>query len=114
MDEEARCVARHLRISPRKCRLVADQVRGLPVGDALQVLRFSPHKAARLLRKTVESALANAEHNHGGDMDLLRVRKVLVDEGPTLKRFRPRARGRAGKILKRSSHITVVLSEAKE
>ena len=70
---ETRCISRYQRISPRKCRRVADQVRSLPVGEALELLRFSPHKAAQLLRKTVESALANAENNHGADIDLLRV-----------------------------------------
>ena len=111
---ETRCVTRYQRISPRKCRLVADQVRRLPVGEALEVLRYSPHKAAQLLRKTLESALANAEHNEGADIDMLWVRRVMVDEGPVFKRFRPRARGRVGKILKRTSHITVVLSDARE
>ena len=111
---ETRCISRYQRISPRKCRLVANQVRRLPVGEALEVLRFSPHKAAQLLRKTMESALANAEHNHGADIDLLRVRRVMVDEGPVFKRFRPRARGRVGRILKRTSHITVVLSDVEE
>ncbi len=108
---ETRCISRYQRISPRKCRLVANQVRCRPVGEALDILRFSPHKAAQLMRKTLESALANAEHNHGADIDLLRVSRVMVDEGPVLKRFRPRARGRMGRILKRTSHITVVLSD---
>lgn len=111
---ETRCISRYQRISPRKCRLAADQVRNLPVGEALEVLKFSPHKGARLLRKTMQSALANAENNHGADIDLLRVHRVLVDAGPVFKRFRPRARGRSGRILKRTSHITVVLSDAEE
>ena len=110
---ETRSVARYQRISPRKCRLVANQVRGLPVGKALEILSFSPVKGATMMRKTMASALANAEHNHGADFDSLRVCRVTVDEGPTLKRFRPRARGRAGRILKRTSHITVVLSDKK-
>ena len=111
---EAQAVARNQRISPRKCRLTADQVRSLPVGEALEILRFSSQKAALLVRKTLESALANAEHNHGADIDLLHVRRITVDEGPVFKRFRPRARGRVGAILKRTSHITVVLSDAQE
>ena len=108
---EARCVARYLRISPRKCRLTANQIRKLPVGEALMVLRFSQHKAAGLLRKVVESALSNAEHNEGADIDLLWVDEIMVDEGPVFKRFRPRARGRIGRILKRTSHVTVVLRD---
>ena len=111
---ETRCITRYQRISPRKCRLAANQVRNLPVGEALEVLKFSPHKGAQMLRKTVESALANAEHNHGADIDLLRIHRVTVDQGPVLKRFRARARGRAAAILKRTSHITVVLSDEQE
>ncbi len=111
---ETQAVARNQRISPRKCRLTADQVRNLSVGEALDILRFSREKAAQLVRKTLESALANAENNHGADIDLLHVCRITVDEGPVFKRFRPRARGRVGKILKRTSHITVVLSDAQE
>ncbi len=111
---ETRAVARNLRISPRKCRLTADQVRNLPVGEALEILRFSPHKAAQLMSKALESALANAEHNQGADIDLLRVHRVTVDEGKVFKRFRPRARGRIGRIIKRTSHITIVLSDGQE
>ena len=109
---ETRAISRRQRISPRKCRLVADQIRDRAVGEALEILRFSPRKGAGLLRKALESAMSNAEHNHGADIDRLRVRRVAVDEGPVYKRFRPRARGRVGRILKRTSHITVVLSDA--
>jgi len=111
---EARSVARYLRISPRKCRLTANQIRNLPVAEALEVLRFSRHKAAHLLRKVVESAISNAEHNLGADIDLLRVDRIMVDEGPVFKRFRARARGRVGRILKRTSHVPVVLSDVQD
>lgn len=102
---------RFARISPQKARLVADQVRGLPVDKALEVLQFSPQKAADLMKKVLESAIANAEHNEGADIDELTVARVFVDEGPTMKRIMPRAKGRADRILKRSSHITVVVAD---
>ena len=98
---------RFVRISPQKARLVADQIRGKKVGQALQILEFSPKKAAHLLKKVLESAIANAEHNAGADVDELRVASVMVDEGPTMKRFHARAKGRGARILKRTSHITV-------
>jgi large subunit ribosomal protein L22 len=101
----------HARISAQKCRLVADQIRGLPVERALQVLTFSPKKAAHLVRKVLESAIANAEHNEGADVDELKVSVVYVDEGPTLKRWHARAKGRANHIFKRTSHITVTVAE---
>jgi large subunit ribosomal protein L22 len=102
-------VAKHrfARISPQKARLVADQIRGKKVGLALQILEFSPKKAADLIKKVLESAIANAEHNDGADVDELRVAAVMVDEGPTMKRFHARAKGRGTQIIKRSSHITV-------
>lgn len=99
------------RISAQKARLVADQVRGLPVADALNILRFSPKKAAGLIKGVLESAIANAEHNDGADIDLLRVGTIMVDEGATLKRIRPRAKGRADRIFKRSCHITVKVTD---
>ena len=98
-------------ISAQKARLVADQVRGLPVDRALEILAYSPKSAAVLVKKVLESAIANAEHNEGADIDELKVAKVFVDEGPTMKRIRPRAKGRADRILKRTSHITVVVSD---
>jgi large subunit ribosomal protein L22 len=101
----------HARISAQKCRLVADQIRGLPVERALQVLTFSPKKAAHMVRKVLESAIANAEHNEGADVDELKVSAVCVDEGPTLKRWQARAKGRANHIFKRTSHITVTVAE---
>jgi large subunit ribosomal protein L22 len=103
---------KHARISPQKCRLVADQVRGLPVEKALNVLTFSPRKAARMVRKVLESAIANAEHNEGADIDELKVAAIFVNEGRTLKRFRARAKGRGTRILKRNSHITVTVGDA--
>jgi large subunit ribosomal protein L22 len=98
-------------ISAQKARLVADQIRGLSVADALNILAFSPKKGADLIKKVLESAIANAEHNDGADVDELKVSTVFVDEGMTMKRIRPRAKGRADRILKRSCHITVKVAE---
>ena len=103
--------ARRLRISAQKARLVADQVRGKPVADALDILNFSTKKGAVLVRKVVESAIANAENNEGADVDELRVAEIYVNEGMTMKRIRPRAKGRADRIFKRTSHITVTVSD---
>lgn len=100
-----------MRISPQKCRLIADQIRGMPVEGALQILTFSPKKAADIVKKVLESAIANAEHNEGADIDELKVSRVFVDQGPTLKRWRARAKGRANRILKRTSHITVMVGD---
>ena len=108
---EVRAVARFVRVSPRKVRLVMDQVRGKKVEEALNLLSFSPQKGAFLLRKLINSAVANAEGNSGLDVDTLQIKRVFADEGPTLKRFRPRAMGRATKIRKRTSHLTVILDE---
>jgi large subunit ribosomal protein L22 len=102
---------RYARISPQKCRLVADMVRGKPVGAALQTLEYTPKKAARIVKKVLESAIANAEHNHGADIDELKVALIMVDEAPTLKRFRARAKGRGNRIIKRNSHITVQVAD---
>ena len=99
------------RLSPQKMRLVADQVRGLPVERALDVLTFSNKKAATVIKKVLESAIANAEHNDGADIDDLKISEILVDAGPTMKRLRPRARGRADRIIKRTSHLKVTVSE---
>jgi large subunit ribosomal protein L22 len=98
-------------ISPQKCRLVADQIRGHNVAAALDLLTFSNKKAAGLVRKVLQSAIANAVHNEGADVDELRVKTVFVDEGPVLKRMSARAKGRANRILKRTSHITVLVSD---
>ena len=103
--------AKRLRISPQKARLVVDQVRGKPVSDALDILNFSNRKAAELVRKVLESAIANAENNEGADIDELSVSEVFVNEGVTMKRIRARAKGRADRIFKRTSHITVTVSD---
>ncbi|MGI6655915.1 MAG: 50S ribosomal protein L22 [Desulfobulbus sp.] len=109
---ETKAVARYVRISPQKARLVADTVRGMSVDKALTTLRFMPKKGARLIRKVLESAIANADQLESVDVDTLYVKKITVDGGPMLKRFRPRAMGRATRILKRTSHITIVVDEA--
>ncbi|MFY0676395.1 MAG: 50S ribosomal protein L22 [Neptuniibacter sp.] len=99
------------RISAQKARLVADQIRGKSVGEALDILAYSPKKGADLVKKVLESAIANAEHNEGADIDELRVSTVFVDEAMTMKRIKPRAKGRADRILKRSCHITVKVAD---
>ena len=99
------------RSSAQKTRLVADQVRGLSVEKALNVLTYSPKKAAELVRKVLLSAIANAEQNEGADIDTLKVKTIFVDEGPSMKRIKPRAKGRADRIVKRTSHITVVVAD---
>jgi large subunit ribosomal protein L22 len=108
---EAKAVLRGTRVSPQKARLVADLVRGRDAGEAINNLRFMPKKAARIIRKLLESAVANASQNEAIDIDTLYVKTIFVDGGTTLKRIRPRAMGRASRILKRSSHITVILDE---
>ena len=102
---------RHARLSAQKGRLVADQIRGLPVEQALNILAFSNKKGAALMKKVLDSAIANAENNEGADIDELKVATVCVDEGPTMKRIRARAKGRAARILKRTSHITVTVAD---
>lgn len=99
-------------ISAQKARLVADQVRGKPVEEALDILAFSPKKAAVIVKKILNSAIANAEHNEGADVDELKVSTIFVDEATTLKRIRPRAKGRADRILKRTCHITVKVADS--
>jgi large subunit ribosomal protein L22 len=98
---------RYARISPQKCRLVADTIRGKSVDDALRTLTFMPKKGARIIKKVLESAIANAEHNHGADIDELKVATIEVNEAPTYRRYRARAKGRGARIIKRNSHITV-------
>ena len=102
---------RGARLSAQKARLVADQIRGKGVEEALEVLSFSTKKAAALMKKVLESAIANAEHNDGLDVDDLKVSTVFVDEGPTMKRIQPRAKGRADRIFKRTCHITVKVAD---
>lgn len=108
---EAKAIAKYIRVSPRKARLVARNVNGMPVEDALNVLKFTPNKAAGIIYKVMHSALANAQENQKADVDALRVKQVIVNEGPTWKRFMPRSQGRANTILKRTSHITVILED---
>jgi large subunit ribosomal protein L22 len=109
MSTEAKAILRSARISAQKARLVADLVRGLPVGRASDVLQFTNKKAATLVRKVLLSAVANAENNLGADVDELKVSSIFVDEGPSMKRMHARAKGRGSRILKRTSHITVVV-----
>jgi large subunit ribosomal protein L22 len=111
MTMEVAAQLRYARISPQKCRLVADLVRGQSVAKALQTLAFSPKKGARIVKKVLESAIANAEHNHGADVDELKISSVFVDEAPSFRRFRARAKGRGTRIIKRNSHITVKVSD---
>lgn len=108
---EVAAIHRHARIAPQKVRLVADQIRGKAVDKALDILSFSTKKAAVLVKKVLNSAIANAENNEGADVDELKVSVIFVDQGPTGKRTSPRARGRADRILKRSCHITVKVSD---
>lgn len=102
---------KHARLSAQKARLVADQIRGLEVEKALDILTFSPKKGADIVRKVLESAIANAEHNEGADVDELTVKAICVDEAATMKRIRARAKGRASRILKRTSHISVTVAD---
>ncbi len=109
---EVKAIAKYQRVSAQKARLVADLVRGKNVEDALNLLRFTQKKSAGLIYKVVHSAMSNAMHSSRMDVDSMYVKEVLVNEGPTWKRFMPRSQGRANSILKRTSHITVVLAEA--
>ena len=108
---ESSAVAKYIRISPQKARLVMDQVRGKRVEDALNMLKFAPQKGAGLILKLINSAVANAQQNSDVDVDKLYVKRIFADEGPMLKRIIPRASGRATRILKRTSHLTVVLND---
>jgi len=108
---EVRAIAKYIHTSPRKVRLVVDLVRGRPVNEALSLLRFMPQSAAQDVAKVVKSAVANAEQNNHYSAEDLYISRITADEGPTMKRFRPRAHGRASPILKRSTHITVVVDE---
>ncbi|MCK1975736.1 50S ribosomal protein L22 [Jeotgalicoccus huakuii] len=108
---QSKAVARTVRIAPRKVRLIADLVRGKEVGEAISILKLTNKRSSPVVEKLVKSAVANAEHNYDMDIDNLYISEIYADEGPTLKRFRPRAQGRASKINKRTSHITVVVKE---
>jgi large subunit ribosomal protein L22 len=109
-----RARARYVRVTPQKARLVADQVRGMPATEALPLLEFSPRGAARDIRKLIESAMANAENNHDLVAEEMRIAELNVDEGPTLRRWRARARGRATRIDKRTCHVSVALIPIEE
>lgn len=111
---ESKATARYIRVAPRKARFVIDAIRGLHVQDALDILTFSPHAAAKAIEKVVKSAMANAENNLHINGEAMRISEARVDEGPTLKRIQPRAMGRAYRILKRTSHISVVLEETEK
>ncbi|MBM7569399.1 50S ribosomal protein L22 [Paenibacillus sacheonensis] len=108
---EAKALANHVRIAPRKAQLVADLIRGKQVGEAIAILRHTPKSASPIVEKLLNSAIANAEHNFQMDVNKLVISQVFVNQGPTMKRFRPRAMGRASRINKRTSHITLVVSE---
>ena len=108
---EAKAIARHIRIAPRKIRVVIDLIRGKNIGDAYAILKHTPKIGSEVLLKVLESAIANAEHNYDMNSDKLYVAAAFVDQGPTLKRIHPRSRGQAFKILKRSSHLTLVVKE---
>lgn len=108
---EVSACLRGTRLSAQKGRLVADQVRGLPVDRALNILAFSPKKGSAIIKKVLESAIANAEHNEGADIDILKVKTIYVDKGPSLKRFAARAKGRGNRIEKQTCHITVTVGD---
>lgn len=108
---EVSAILRGTRLSAQKGRLVADQIRGLPVDRALNILAFSPKKGAMIIKKVLESAIANAEHNEGADIDALKVKTIYVDKGPSLKRFTARAKGRGNRIEKQTCHITVTVGD---
>ena len=108
---ESKAVLRFARVSPQKARLVADLVRGRDASEALEVLTFTRKKSAPIIRKLVESAIANAENNEGADVDELKISEIFVNEGLTMKRIKPRAKGRADRIFKRTSHITVTVTD---
>lgn len=108
---ETRAAVKFIRVSPRKIRLVMDQVRGRKVEEALNILSFAPQKGARILKKLINSAVANAEQNSNVDVDSLYVKRLYADEGPTMKRWRPRAQGRATRINKRTSHLTIIVDD---
>ena len=108
---EARAVAKHIRIAPRKMRLVVDLIRGKKVGEAIAILKHTPKAGSPVVEKVLKSAMANAENNFDLEVENLYISKIFVDEGTTLKRFHPRAQGRAFSIMKRTSHVTVYVSE---
>ncbi|SEQ89030.1 large subunit ribosomal protein L22 [Solimonas aquatica] len=108
---QTQAILKFVRLSPKKARAIADLVRGKPVDEARNILKYSTRKPARILFKVLESAIANAENNHGADVDELKVKEIYIDQGPVLKRIMPRAKGRADRILKPTSHITIKVSD---
>jgi len=108
---EVKAVAKHVRISPQKVRKIIGSIKGMRVERGLSSLKFMPQKASSIVEKVLKSAVANADHNNDMDVDSLIVKNIIVDSGPSLKRFRPRARGRGARILKRTSHITVIVAD---
>jgi len=108
---EAKAVAKYVRIGPQKVRTIIDAVKGKPVETGLNILKFMPQKSAGLVEKVLKSAISNADQNENINVDSLVIRNIIVNQGPTLKRFRARARGRGARILKRTSHITVIVAE---
>ena len=110
---ETKAILRGVRLSAQKGRLVADQIRGLPVDRALNVLAFSPKKGAKIIKKVLESAIANAEHNNGADIDELKVTRIMVEKGPVLKRFHARAKGRGNRVLKHTCHVFLTVGDGR-
>lgn len=108
---EVAAILKYTRLSAQKCRLVCDQIRGLPVDRALDILKFSNKKSAAIVKKVLDSAIANAEHNEGADIDELKIKTIFADQGSTLKRMHARAKGRGCRILKPTCHITIILSD---
>ncbi|MFA5940997.1 MAG: 50S ribosomal protein L22 [Sinimarinibacterium sp.] len=108
---QTQAILKFVRLSPKKARPIADLVRGKKVDEALNILKFSTRKPAKVIRKVLESAIANAENNHGADVDELKVAEIFIDQGPVLKRIMPRAKGRADRIVKPTSHITIRVSD---
>ena len=111
---EATATLRYLKMSPQKVRLVVDLVRGQPIGNALNILTFTPKKGAKIIKKVLESAIANAEHNNGADIDELKVTTIHVEKGPVLKRFQARAKGRGNRIVKPTCHVFVTVGDGKK
>ena len=111
---ETQAVLKFVRLSPKKARFVADLVRGKKVDEAVNILKFSTNRAARIIKKVLDSAIANAENNQGADVDELKVKTITIDEGPRMKRIRPRAKGRADRIVKRTAHITITVADSRK
>jgi large subunit ribosomal protein L22 len=111
---ETQAILRGVRLSAQKGRLVADLVRGQPIGNALNILAFTPKKGAKIIKKVLESAIANAEHNNGADIDELRITEIMVEKGPVLKRFQARAKGRGNRIVKPTCHVFLTVGDGKK